>query len=1668
MRSTLEKAFRIVISILLVFGLADNRILATAHNVSKSFMDGISYQAKKGAYTAWGQGFTLKVDGDTAFCVDPKTEITVGAGYEESDFPAKQRTTLSVIAYEGSFRHRNDGDSKNWQFATQLMIWEEMGWSITSASGINYSSYKKSIQSSVNNHRMRPSFHGKNDITLTVGEHITLTDTNKVFHNFHVVSSDGLTVKQNGDKLTITATQNASDNSTVSYNKIPAANVGTSLIYRKAGSQDIGKFFVKDPLSTAVHIKVIKTGSLRITKIDEDGTAVPDTSFQLSYHSDMSQPIGTYQTGRDGSVEVPGLDAQTVYVQEVKVPEHLVLDHTIYSIQVKSNQTTGYQAVNSIVKGTVKIRKKDQDTGSLVGSAIYGIYDAGMKEVERLVTRGDDWTVSSALRYGSYHIKEIEAPEGYVLNDQVYDVTIKKNEQSIEVNGSDRAIKGYIKVIKKDADSDKVIVIANTLFDVYSSADQKIGVIQTNGQGEVTTDLMRYGSYYLKEKTAPKGYILNDQRLRYTISEDGKTYVQTMSDKRVRGSVTVHKEDEVTGTSPQGEATLIGAVYGLYARSDITDPADGAVIYKKGSKLQSMVMDEKASAAVRDLYLGEYRIKEEQPSRGYTLDTRNYDFDLLYKDQNVDIITKQMNVKERVISQAFSIIKVSADGSSEAALLAGAEFTIKAQKDVEAKGNWEAAPVAFNASGKEAAVMVSDKQGYAVSEELSYGHYIVRETKVPADHSKTKDFEVTIDKDNRTPQPWRVFQDDTFKAVIAIVKKDIETGNTVALAGAKFKILNLDEKAYVGSWVWSPIPHYVDSWTSDKSGQVMTNNVLKPGHYQMEETEAPEGYTLNTAPVKFVVSSDVAYETLPDGMTPLITIEKSDRSVKGKIQIEKQGEQLDQITKDAQGNLQFHYANKGLRNAQFDVFAETDIFAADHSGKKLFEKNQLVEQISSNSLGKAESKELPLGRYYVKEVATPDGFAQSKEVYHAELKYEGQMKAIVFHKQTVENQRVKVDLKVHKVDEEDGNDIKGTQFGLYAVKDIMDYANKIVVKKGDLIELGLSDEKGRVIFHADLPLSEYEVKEVHASEGYVSETKVINVDARYQGAEKEMILIQETYKNRKTEVAVRKIDSENEESVKGAKLQILDQTGTVVDNWISGSNGETAGKINPHIIRGLKVGETYILQEVTPPFGYTKAADVEFVVADQRDVQGIVMKNQPNWGTLRWKKSGEVFQGYKETKGAYGTYMQPYWEMQSIEGAEITIYAKTDIVRNEKIIYHKNEKIEVLHSSLTDTESKKLPAGAYYYAETAVPEGYVQDEKQHDFMIHHDLVADLQVVSAVLKNDRLPIDLKLVKQLEKQKSFENTEAYKDVVFGIFTAKEQWKNEKLLAAEDTLVYVQGIREDGQLSVPVDLPQGSYYVKEMKTNGQYRIDDKKYPFVLDAKDANQGRIHVMIKEKGIVVNVLKRGAIQIRKSDQKSKKPVENVRFALAKDADMKDVLAVSDSDAQGIVRFDELELGTYYLQESSAAYGYVRSSDIRKVKVREDGEVINLAIENVPLLVHVLKSDEQTGKVLTGAKLALYDQDKQLITSWTSGEKAYDISYLEEGKQYTLHEVEAPVGYHKSSDITFIAQHELLVEMKDQKIEIITTGDLTNQNTWIISGVASLILCFVLLIRKKLS
>ena len=485
------------------------------------------------------------------------------------------------------------------------------------------------------------------------------------------------------------------------------------------------------------------------------------------------------------------------------------------------------------------------------------------------------------------------------------------------------------------------------------------------------------------------------------------------------------------------------------------------------------------------------------------------------------------------------------------------------------------------------------------------GTYIVRETKVPENMSKVEDFKVVIEKDSSEPQVWRVFNDEAFTSVLAIVKKDTETNKTVQIKGAKFKIKNLDTGKYFGYWEWNPLPHYVDSWVTDDSGSVMTGDKLRIGRYQLEEIAAPEGYLISPAPIPFEIKSGTAYEMLPDQNTVVITVQQKDISAKGKVNVEKYGEVLSDF-KDGK----FIYQEKGLANAEFEIIAREDILDPANDKTVMYKKGMVVDTIITSENGKGISKEIPLGEYSIRESKSPEGFILNSEEKDFSLKYKDENTEIIFMDTSFKNERQKVDLNIIKKDSKSDKRLEGAIFELYAKSDIINYKGDIIVKEGQLIETAKSDENGNVHFVLDLPLAEFEAREVKSPLGYQLSNEVIEINALYKGEDVQTIILEYEFKNDKVPCGIVKVKKKDSFD-KNKKLENIEFN---ISSEKDMSKVITTVKTNREgiaIFEDLVLG-TYYIQESRQVDGYILNDTIYQVkISEDGEILNINCENKP-------------------------------------------------------------------------------------------------------------------------------------------------------------------------------------------------------------------------------------------------------------------------------------------------------------------------------------------------------------------------------------------------------------------------------------------------------------------------
>lgn len=1226
------------------------------------------------------------------------------------------------------------------------------------------------------------------------------------------------------------------------------------------------------------------------------------------------------------------------------------------------------------------------------------------------------------------------------------------NKVSLNVTWTKQA---EVSIVKNDKDTGNHL--AGAIYGVYRDKEcsdliTQMPATDSKGASKVTVEKTQ-DVVYVKEIQPPANYQADPTVYPVDINI-GKTSTKNVLDERTYAKIHLIKEDAETGANPQGDATLEGAVYGLYARENIVHP-DGTtgIVHKAGDLVSTLKVDRKGDAVVKDLYLGKYFVKEIQAPEGYLLDETEHDVECSYEGGTVPTIERTVKSAELVMKQPFQIIKAANNGETDADLLKGAGFSAYLKGSLEKKedGSYDfshAEPVILTADGK--TEMFTDEKGYACSIPLPYGTYIVRETTTPHNYKPVEDFEITIRENNPDkPQVWKVLLDKEFSAKLKIIKKDDETKKPVLVAGTEFKIYDLDHKKYVEQVTTYPTVTVHKSFFTDSQGYLILPKNLEIGHYRIEEVTAPDGYVVNKNYVEITVDSDTAYEV--DGVSGDVIIEVSyeDQPVKGNLIVYKKGEMLSGFEND------FIYKEQYLSGAEFEVRAAEDICTPDHQkdadGNRivLYAKDTLVTTITTGESGKAVAKDLPLGRYYVVEKKAPEGFVLNPEPVKVALTYQDQDTPIVEAEAIVGNDRQKVAISVEKQDAENGQVLSGAVFGIYNKKDIQ--ANgKVLVKADTLLQEMTSDENGMATCTLDLPFGEYYVKELKAPEGFVSSDEVLEFVAEYQGQETKIVSLQAVKKNEPTTAEFTKSDLTTGVELEGASLKVIDKDGTVIDEW-------TSVKGKPHVIKRLAVGETYILHEEFAPYGYLKATDVTFTVKDTAEVQKVEMKDEVPKGLLIINKKGEFLEKITLLDNVKGT-VEHFFEYITGNLSEVTfeVYAAEDIKAADGVSADYYKKDELVGTITTDEKGiakmEDLPVGKYYVKEVKTAHGFVLDgEPRFVDLTYRDQDTPVVTFDEEWQNNRQKIKVTVLK-----KEKETERMLEGAIFGLFTKEDiKGRDGKVLMEAGTLIEQKTTDENGQILFKADLPvDGTYIVKEIYAPDGFVTSNEEKEFTFEYGKPEEAEVSYEFVFENEPTTV------ELTKTDLTTGKELPGAHLKVTdEDGNVIDEW-VSTKKAHVI---KELTVGkSYTMTETKPADGYVTAESIT-FTVENTAEIQKQEMKDDVTKVLISKQDI-AGKELPGAKLTILDADGKMVESWTSTEEAHYIEMLPIGK-YTLREETAPEGYLVAKDVEFevkdTAEVQKVVMVDEEKPKESTpeggkpskdapkTGDNTNLLLWLI-------------------
>ena len=951
----------------------------------------------------------------------------------------------------------------------------------------------------------------------------------------------------------------------------------------------------------------------------------------------------------------------------------------VYGPNGKLQDTVTYaQTVNDPVKGYLNIKVS-------YGSAkIVKTSEDGKVEGISFTITGNG--VNKTVTTGAGGIIQIDnlALGVYTVTEQNYDkyepqevrrVTVVSG-QVTTVNFNNTLKRGTLIVTKTSEDG----LNEGVKFHLYGTSLSGLAVDEyavTDSAGKAVFSDVLIGTGYTLEEV--------DTAIRYVVPEKQTAAVEwnTVTNKSFtnilkKWNVTVTKSDAETGL-PQGDATLAGAVYGIYKGDQLVD---------------TYTTDANGQFTTKYYVCGDdWTIREITPSEGYLLDNTVYPIGAAAKNYTVEYNTTASDVTEQIIKGRIAIIKHTDDGETQLETPeAGAEFAVF----LKAAGSYD------NAKASERDYLTCDENGYAATKDLPYGIYTVHQAKGWDGRELLADFDVYIAKDGQT---YRYLANNrNFESYIKIVKVDAETGKVIPLAGAGFRLYRPDRSLITQTFTYPEVTT-IDTFYTNSDGYLITPEKLEYGTgYSLVEVSAPYGYTLNSEPIYFDVTADNATE---ENTVTVVEVTKPNTAQKGVIRISKSGEAFSSVT-EADGIYQPVFAVKGLEGAVYEITAAEDIITPD--GTLRYAAGAVVDTVTTDETGLAESKPLYLGKYEVKEITAPTGYVLNTEIHTAELVYAGQEVEITETAADFCNERQKAAVSLDKVLEQDerfgigkNGELSAVTFGLFAAEELTAADGSIIPADG-LLEIVSMDENGHAVCKTDLPFGSYYLKELSTDGHYILSDEKYPIVFEYAGQDTALVDIKANdgtpIENKLFYGEIHGLKKDEDVSgLAGALIGLFraDYTEFTTENAILTSISAEDGSFS---FARVPYGN-WIVREIEAPTGFVLSEKTYPVTVD---ADGAVIKveieNTRIRGTVRLTKTDRDYPDNKLT------------------GAEFTVYRDSN---GNKELDADDERL----GTLTETgigvyEMADLLYGGYFVKETKAPEGFYLDDNAYYFEITED------------------------------------------------------------------------------------------------------------------------------------------------------------------------------------------------------------------------------------------------------------------------------------------------------------------------------------------------------------
>lgn len=662
---------------------------------------------------------------------------------------------------------------------------------------------------------------------------------------------------------------------------------------------------------------------------------------------------------------------------------------------------------------------------------------------------GDSFYMTAPLDYNSDFASgalkgamKVYSPILYRMNDSSLQKLVKAGwydpTKTVAFTAKFEARTGDLKIKKTGSDNR---TLANAEYDVKDSTGKVVAHVKTGSDGTITAKDLLMGDYTVVETKAPNGYTIDKTPRKVTVKA-AETTLLNVTNKAISFQVKVKKADTESGDTAQGDASLVGAKYGIYEDAAATKLLDEITI---GQDLTATSKKILLGGASKTVY-----VKETKAPAGYNIDKTIYPVKIDQKDDVTELLLGNATSKDTVIKGGFELIKFAnkpllqsmlnnlPEGQKQA--LEGAEFT-----------------ATLKSTGVVAQTQTTDLNGAASFTGLPYGTYVVSETKTPTGYKAVADFEVTISEEGQ--KFHYILEDKVIEAKVKIVKKDIETGKVIPLSGATFKVKD-SEGNFITQHVNYPSDKDITEFVTAADGTLVLPETLVYGDYTLVEVKAPNGYLLNKEEIPFTVSAE------NDGQ--MITLDFSDAPAKGKVKGIKTKEVID-TEKSTQDKVV--YKQVKAANIEFDVVAKENITTPD--GTVRAKKGTVVDHLKTDKDGKFESnKELYLGKYQLVETNVPSEYRELKPIDFT-LNYQDDQTEIVWANVNVKNILKKGEAEISKKEVSGDKELPGAT---------------LHVKGKDVDLTWVSRTKAKKF---SLPEGKYALTETIANEGYKLNTNTV-------------------------------------------------------------------------------------------------------------------------------------------------------------------------------------------------------------------------------------------------------------------------------------------------------------------------------------------------------------------------------------------------------------------------------------------------------------------------------------------------------------------------------------------------------------------------------------------------